>query len=150
VFAQQEGPKRGATKLLLMSQGLFVPAPPGVPVEVHATKQDLDPGDLADSRRNGAKVVQYEGAGHIFADADLPDHNERPAWNENVLRFLGPPRTPRRAGMCSGVSIRIMVKLVKRGIATVHVDRIARPSMVVARLTITDAGHEALAARAAS
>lgn len=71
----------------------------------------------------------------------------------NALRILAlSPRCGVSEAMllAHGVSIRTMVKLVKHGLAAVHTDRIARPSMVVARLTITDAGRETLAARAAT
>jgi hypothetical protein len=53
---------------------------------------------VAESKRSGTTVVQYEGAGHIFADRDLPDYNVRAteAWKKNVLAFLGTPSTGRR------------------------------------------------------
>jgi dienelactone hydrolase len=98
-FADELGPERGATGLLLMS---YVPAEPfDVPVEmvqihVAVDDPDINPGDVKKAEREwGVTVERYRGP-HIFADPGpfrdpgLPTHDpdEAERWKNKVLAFL--------------------------------------------------------------
>ncbi|MEU5942147.1 dienelactone hydrolase family protein [Micromonospora sp. NPDC047548] len=71
---------------------------PGLPVQLHLADPDEyePPGEFADWQRamTGAgvrlEVFRYPGAGHLFTDPDVPDHDPQAAertW-ERVLAFL--------------------------------------------------------------
>ncbi|GLY91676.1 dienelactone hydrolase family protein [Actinoallomurus iriomotensis] len=91
----------GARGLLLMHGTAEVPegtAVPGLPVQLHVADPDeWEPADWLGEwqegmRRAGARaeLFRYPGAGHLFTDPDLADHDEpsaRTAW-ERALAFL--------------------------------------------------------------
>lgn len=90
----------GAKGALLFSAAFpaseFGSWPPGVPVQIHMmaddpwAEEDLPAARELVETTEGAELFLYPGAGHLFADSSLPDHDESAAalLQQRVLAFL--------------------------------------------------------------
>jgi dienelactone hydrolase len=73
--------------------------PDGVPAQIHAMEHDpwLDRDALrATAGDSGAELFLYPGAGHLFSDPGVPDHDERATalMLERSLAFIARAGAP--------------------------------------------------------